>query len=108
MIYIINKDNKKEINNLLLNDKKIIVLYYSAFCGYCRDLLPLWIKIIKKYVKSKIKIVNVESDNIKYVKKKFRDTIDGYPTIMKYRYGKPVEEFVSKKNYKNLKKFIEK
>jgi thioredoxin-like negative regulator of GroEL len=108
MIYIINKDNKKQINNLLLNERKIIVLYYSAFCVHCRDLLPLWIKIIKKYVKSKIKIVNVESDNIKYVKKKFRDAIEGYPTIMKYKYGKPVEEFISKKNYKNLKKFIEK
>ena len=40
--------------------------------------------------------------------KNFNKKIDGYPTIMKYRYGKPVEEFVSKKNYKNLKKFIEK
>tara|TARA_B100000795_G_scaffold269969_2_gene261470 strand:- start:5247 stop:5501 length:255 start_codon:yes stop_codon:yes gene_type:complete len=72
MIYIINKDNRKYINNLLLNEKKIIVLYYSLDCGYCKELLPLWIRLIKKYKKHKIKIVNVENNNIKYLKKKIK------------------------------------
>ena len=52
MFYNLNFDNKKSINNLILSEDNVTILYYSTMCGYCIQLKPTWHKLcnsIKNY-----------------------------------------------------------
>lgn len=107
MILEFNKGNKKEVHEILKKHNNVIVLYYSNMCGHCLQLMPLWKRLSKKYDKSEeITIINVESNNIEYLQIKYKKNIEGFPTILKYKNGKLIEEFDGDRNTKSLNKFM--
>ena len=94
MFYNLNFDNKKSINNLILSEDNVTILYYSTMCGYCIQLKPTWHKLCNSIKNNnKITIINVESNNIKYLRAKYKKNIMGYPTIVKFSKGKKIEEY---------------
>jgi thiol-disulfide isomerase/thioredoxin len=107
MFYNLNFDNKKRINNLILSEDNVTILYYSTMCGYCIQLKPTWHKLCNSIKNNnKITIINVESNNIKYLRAKYKKNIMGYPTIVKFSKGKKIEEYSGNRIYNDMKKFV--
>ena len=110
MIYEFLYNNKKDINEIIKSNEKVsIVLYYSNTCWYCNELIPVWNKIKKKYFNDNyINIINVEKDNIKYMLKKYKSNIYGFPTIIKIKGGKIIDNYEGDRSFKSLNLFIKK
>jgi thiol-disulfide isomerase/thioredoxin len=76
-------------------------------CGYCIQLKPTWHKLCNSIKNNnKITIINVESNNIKYLRAKYKKNIMGYPTIVKFSKGKKIEEYSGNRIYNDMKKFV--
>lgn len=107
MILDLNKGNKKEVHIILKQHNNVTILYHSDMCGHCLKLMPIWKRLSKKYDKSKeIAIINVEANNINYLQVKYKKNIEGYPTILKYKKGKLIEEYIGDRKTSSLNKFI--
>ena len=82
-------------------------MYHSDICEHCLKLMPLWKRISKKYDKSEeIAIINVEANYINYLQVKYKKNIKGFPTILKYKNGKLIEEYDGDRKTKSLNMFI--
>ena len=79
-----------------------IVLYYSDYCGYCSEFMPIWELFVKKKYKNLNKLkVDVNSDMV------LNSEIDGVPTIHFYKNGKltPTGIFNEERTLDKLSKF---
>ena len=96
----------------IIKSKPILVLFYVSWCGYCKQIMPIWAKIKKKLNKNKHIIVKELNGDIftKVVKK---CEIKGYPTILFFDKNKVIEykgnrtveailQFLRKKNNNNI------
>jgi len=107
MIFEFNKDSKKDVHKILKQHNNVTILYYSDMCGHCLKLMPVWKRLFKKYDKSKeIAIINVEANNINLLQVKYKKIIEGFPTILKYKNGKLIEEYNGDRKTKSLNIFI--
>lgn len=107
MFYNLNIYNKKDINKIILTQDNVVILYYSNTCSYCIQLKPIWNKLCNGIKNNNsVIIVNVESNNIKYLRAKYKKNIMGYPTIIKYSTGKKHSEYSGRRELKDMKKFV--
>lgn len=108
MFFILSKDNKTAINNIISNNK-CICLYHWNSCGHCQMLMPTWTKLCKKYQNNKnVIIINIEVENLPLLKAKFKKNIRGFPTIIKYDAGIALEEYMTERTFAKLDNFIQK
>ena len=88
------KDNYKktieDVKQLFDNKKPMFVEFYADWCGHCKNLVPMWKKLIetieKTHSNETMAIVAIEKDFhddavITEMKEKAKFGIDGYPTI---------------------------
>ena len=107
MLYYLNLHNKKEVNDSILARDNFVILYYSDMCGHCIQLKPIWNKLCNSIKNNNsVIIVNVEYNNIKYLRAKYKKNIMGFPTIIKYSRGKKHSEYSGRRELKDMKKFI--
>jgi len=107
MIFELNKDSKKDVHEILKQNNNVTILYHSDMCGHCLKLMPLWKRLSKKYNKSEeIAIINVEANNINLLQVKYKKNIEGFPTILKYKKSKLIEEYGGDRKSISLNKFI--
>jgi thiol-disulfide isomerase/thioredoxin len=72
-------------------------------------LMPTWNKICKKFKNDKnVLIINIEVDNLPLLKTKYKKHIQGFPTIIKYQDGTPLEEYMHERTFTKLINFIQK
>lgn len=105
-IYNLNKTNHQKIISSIIPLNKTVIYYYSNECPYCVMLKGLWKDIKKKYDNTDKIIIYIERENMK----KFLNTsyhIDFVPCIQYYDKGKKKSEFLKKREYKDIIKFIE-
>jgi thiol-disulfide isomerase/thioredoxin len=106
-IYRLNKRNHKNLINNIIPFNKTIIYFYSNECPYCVMLKGLWKEINKKYKNTNNIIIHVERDNMKkYLDEKMH--INFVPCIQYYDNGKKKSEFLKKREYDNIIKFIDK
>jgi thiol-disulfide isomerase/thioredoxin len=106
-IYNLNKTNHKEIVSKIIPFNKTVIYYYSKQCPYCVMLEGLWKDIKKKYNNTDKIIIYIERDNMKkYLETKYQ--INLVPCIQYYDKGKKKSDFLKKREYENIIKFIEK
>ena len=106
-IYNLNKTNHKEIVSNIIPLNKTVIYYYSKECPYCIMLKGLWKDIKKKYHNTDKIIIYIERDNmIKYLEPKYHTNL--VPCIQYYDKGVKKSEFLKKREYENIIKFIEK
>lgn len=101
-----------QFNKDILNkEQDFVILVHATWCGHCTRLLPLWKDCIKK---SKLNIVNVESDALNHLKEKNQshmftkfldENVQGYPTLLKVENNKIVP-FEGERDPSSLKKFL--
>ena len=107
MFYILAADNKKQINSIIKTSPNITIFFHWNMCGYCAALKPTWDKVCKKYHNdNNCHILNVEVAQLNNLGKKYRDGVNGYPTITKYKHGKKIAEYNDERTLKNLNKFV--
>ena len=107
MILELRKDSKKDVHKILKQHNNVTILYYSDMCGHCLKLMPVWKRLLKKYDKSeKIAIINVEANNINCLRVNYKKNIEGFPTILKYKNGKLLDEYNGDRKTKSLNMFI--
>ena len=105
-----NEREKKKIKLFNDNIKKMpsIVEFYASWCGHCKELKPIWkkmVNILKKKYKGECMIVQVEENAIPHIKCK--KNIVGYPTIAFYKNNKKLVNYNEKdRSLKSLLKFI--
>ena len=107
MFYILSSENASQVNSIL-GKEPCVVFYYWNMCGYCKQIIPVWNKVCKKHLKSKVNIINVEMDQMPLLKPKYKKNISGVPTIIRYIKGKRMEEFNGDRMYKQLNDFVTK
>lgn len=82
------------------------VLYYADWCGHCQITKPEWIKFAE--TAQFIHVAAVDSDAQENLLAKMNKNgvikIKGFPTIIMYCKGKPIEEFNDKRTAANLLK----
>jgi protein disulfide-isomerase-like protein len=80
-------------------DKKSLVLFYADWCGHCKKLKPTWEKASKNASENGLTMINIniggsdkdtDEDKKKNEEISKKYNIDGYPTIILFKNGKPV------------------
>ena len=93
--------------NIIDNDKDVLVKFYSPSCAHCKKLAPVYEELAKKY-KSNSKLLIAEFDGTKNEAEDIH--IKGYPPIRFWPAGKkrtPID-FSGERTLKNLEDFIKK
>jgi thioredoxin 2 len=98
-----NSSSPGNFKAALAKNKKVLVLYYWKDCGYCKSFFPIWSQVVQNYA-DKLHIVQIEWDVIKRMN--INDRITSFPTIAAFKNGQLVSYMSSKRNDKNLEKFI--
>merc|ERR1712189_59921 len=81
------------------------VKFFAPWCGHCRSLAPTWDLLSTKFA-GKVKIAEVDCTQNQSLCKRYR--IDGYPTLILFKDGKPIHEYQGGRDIKTLTNFIEK
>lgn len=90
----------------LKNKECALVLIYLPECPHCQALEPIWNKLGMKATFFKVYAVSAHNkDLIKTLVNK-GVPIDGYPTILLYKYGRMVEEYLGKKDINSMMNYI--
>jgi len=82
-----------------------LVLFYTTWCGYCKELKPVWAKLQKTYPDM---VVGIDADNADKLRQAF--SVTGYPSIYWCPNGlnepSSAENYDGDRDYKSLAKFL--
>lgn len=83
------------------------VIFYTNWCGYCKEVKPEWIKFGQKakYIDVAAMDCELHKSHVAKIKEDMPQLIQGYPSIAFYSDGKPIENFPSDKQ-RNLANFL--
>lgn len=82
----------------------VIVDFWAAWCGPCKQLTPLIEKIVRSY-RGKVRLVKVNVDENQAVSAQLR--IQSLPTVYAFRDGQPVDGFVGVQPESTIKAFVD-
>jgi putative thioredoxin len=82
----------------------VIVDFWAAWCGPCKQLTPLIEKIVRSY-SGKVRLVKVNVDENQAIAAQLR--VQSLPTVYAFRDGQPVDGFVGVQPESAIKAFID-
>lgn len=83
--------------------KPTIALFYTTWCGFSQQFLPIWEEFTMKMKNKNVNVVKIDADQYREFSKSMG--IDGYPTV-KYINGDNIYTFNDNRTVENLEKFI--
>jgi putative thioredoxin len=82
----------------------VIVDFWAAWCGPCKQLTPLIEKIVRSYG-GKVRLVKINVDENQAISAQLR--IQSLPTVYAFRDGQPIDGFVGVQPESAIKAFID-
>jgi len=73
--------------------KNCIILFHHPQCGHCRDLRPTWEKVKQMNQEKPINIMEIEADMLNKIHHPVKNTIRGFPQIVRLENGKVAEHW---------------
>ena len=95
--------NGKEFENLVQENKLLLVDYWAPWCGYCRRIGPAYDKIAEQYGEQ-VHVVKVNIDEEPELAA--REHIEVIPTLVLYRAGQPLGSVVAPGSKAAIEEFI--
>jgi thiol-disulfide isomerase/thioredoxin len=97
----------EEISTWKLKNKKCsVVLFYMSWCPHCKDVKDIWEALAKRALFMDVLAFDCEANgpHLNKIKEDMPELVTGYPTIVFYVGGSPVETFVGERSEANLLK----
>lgn len=101
-IKVMSKEAAQKLSHIL-KDGNWMVLYYSEYCGHCKDMKPEWNKF-ELDLPPNVNVAQVEAEQLKDLK--YNPNIMGFPTIKAYKNNKEVAEFNNERTKENFEQFV--
>ncbi len=99
---IVGEDNFKK--DVLEADVPVLVDFWAVWCGPCIAVAPVLVELEQEYDgKMKLAKINVDENNILAA----QYGIAAIPTMLIFKGGKPVKQFVGLKSKKALKEALD-
>jgi len=95
--------NKEQFEQLINNDKPVLVDFWAPWCGYCRRIGPAYDKIAEQY-KDSLVVSKVNIDDEAALAQ--AEKIEVIPTLVIYRNGKAVSSIVAPESKAMIDEFI--
>lgn len=103
VLFILNYIKEKpKVQDLEKFYQDKLILYYSEFCGHCKNFKPIWEQFCKEN-KSTIETLAI---NCEKETDKCPDYIQGYPTVMLYKQNGEKIMFNGQRTIQGLIDFI--
>lgn len=96
-------ENNQINNEVLKNDKLIIIDFFATWCGPCQMIAPVLEEISKTY-SDEVEIFKVDIDENQEVAMRY--SIMSVPTIIFFKDGKEIERHVGYLNVAELENII--
>lgn len=80
-----------------------IVLFYMPWCGYCKDVLPVWDRLADE-LRGEFSVGKVDLEAETAIKFRFRHKVKGFPTMMFIKDG-VMTAYAGNRDMNNLKMF---
>lgn len=85
-------------------DVPIIVDFWAAWCGPCKQLTPILERVVRAYA-GKVRLVKIDVDSNQAVAAQLR--IQSMPTVYAFRDGRPMDGFVGAQSESEVRAFVE-
>lgn len=90
--------------DVLNSNIPVLVDFWAAWCGPCRQLAPVIDELAKEY-KDKVKVCKLDTEGNNTIPAKFG--ITAIPTLIIFKNGQAVNKMVGVKSKKDLKAVLE-
>ncbi|MFM2229745.1 MAG: hypothetical protein RL607_1003 [Bacteroidota bacterium] len=76
-----------DLDKILATDKKVLIDFYTTWCGPCKKLKPILEKISEE-MKDKVVVVSIDAEANMALAESLK--VEGYPTLILYQNKKPI------------------
>lgn len=76
-----------DLDKILATDKKVLIDFYTTWCGPCKKLKPTLEKISEE-MKDKVVVVSIDAEANMALAESLK--VEGYPTLILYQNKKPI------------------
>ena len=96
---------EKDFNNVMSNDKRVLIDFWATWCGPCQFMLPIFDKLSKKY-KDKIIFARLNVDDNQSIAMRY--DVYAIPTFVLFVKGEPADRAVGAIGEKGLENLLQK